>query len=306
MANDGSQITTVDQIWPELPLNEWSDTYQTLHMWTQIVGKIRLQLTPKENHWWNTTLYVNSRGLTTSLIPYNESGFEIQFDFEDHRLDIQTSAGEARGFKLEPKPVRAFYHELMAALDSLGISVGINTRPQEVPGPIAFELDDVHASYQPEYANRCWRILVSTKRVLDQFRARFLGKASPVHFFWGSFDLAYTRFCGRRAPTRKGVISSEAYSHECSSVGWWPGGGDIKGPVFYAYTVPEPIGYSVQRVHPGGAFYHPQLHEFMLMYDDLRRSSTPDAALLDFFESAYDAGANLAGWDRTALERAAN
>jgi len=274
-------------------------------MWTQIVGKIRLQLTPKENHWWNTTLYVNSRGLTTSLIPYNKAGFEIQFDFEDHRLEIRTSAGEERAFKLEPRTVKDFYHELMSALDSLAVSVQIKTRPQEVANPIPFELDDVHASYQPDYANRCWRILLSTKRVLDQFRSRFLGKASPVHFFWGSFDLAYTRFCGRRAQARKGVISGEAYSHECSSAGWWPGGGDIKGAAFYAYTVPEPPGYSARRIGPDAAFYHPQLHEFMLMYDDLRLSPSPDADLLNFFQAAYEAGASLAGWDRPALERPA-
>jgi hypothetical protein len=305
MSNQASRVTTADQTWPALPLEEWVDTYHTLHMWTQIVGKVRLQLTPKENHWWNSSLYVNSRGLTTSLIPYDKSGFEIQFDFEDHRLEIQTATGDARAFKLEPQPVKAFYQELMSALESLAISVHINTRPQEVPDPIPFELDEVHASYQPEYANRCWRILLSTKRVLDQFRARFLGKASPVHFFWGSFDLAYTRFCGRRAPARKGVISSEAYSHECSSAGWWPGGGDVKGPAFYAYTVPEPPGYSSQRIRPNAAFHNPQLHEFMLMYDDLRRSPSPDADLLEFFQSAYEAGAGPAGWDRAALERPA-
>ena len=305
MDGQTSPSTMTDRTWPALPLEEWAATYHTLHMWTQIVGKIRLELAPKENHWWNSALYVNSRGLTTSLIPYHKNPFEIQFDFEDHRLEIHTSAGEGSAFKLESKSVSAFYDELMSALRSLAISVQINTRPQEVPNPVPFELDDVHASYQPEYANRCWRILLSTKLVLDQFRARFLGKGSPVHFFWGSFDLAYTRFCGRPAPPRKGVISGEAYSHECSSAGWWPGSGEIQGPAFYAYTVPEPLGYSEQPISPSAAFYHPQLHEFILMYDDLRRSPSPDAELLEFFQSAYEAGANLAGWDRTSLERAA-
>ena len=292
----------LQRAWPILPLEKWADTYHTLHMWTQIVGKIRLQLTPKENHWWNSALYVNCRGLTTSSMPYDERAFEIQFDFVDHRLEIRTCEGTASIIKLQPKSVRAFYQELMSKLRSEGISAQINTKPQEVPNPVPFEQDETHASYEPEYANRFWRILVSTKLVLDQFRARFIGKCSPVHFFWGSFDLACTRFSGRRVPPRKGLISGPAYSHECSSAGWWPGGGDVKGPAFYAYTVPEPGDYSAQRVRPDAAFYHPQFHEFILMYEDVRRAPSPGDELLMFFQSAYEAGANLAGWDRASLE----
>ncbi len=292
-----------EQTWPALPLEEWAETYHTLHMWLQIVGKIRLQLTPEQNHWWNSTLYVNSRGLTTSLMAYEHGAFEIQLDFVDHRLSILTCDGAASILKLTAKSVRAFYEELMTELSARGIPVRINTKPQEVADPIPFEQDDTHASYEPEYANRFWRILVSIKLVLDQFQARFIGKASPVHFFWGSMDIAYTRFSGRRAPPRKGVISGEAYSHECSSTGWWPGGGAVKGPAFYAYAAPEPHGYSEQRVLPEAAFYHPQLREFILMYEDVRRSSSPGAELLTFFQGAYEAAANLAMWDRAALER---
>jgi hypothetical protein len=292
-----------EQAWPALPLEEWAQTYHTLHMWLQIVGKIRLQLTPKQNHWWNSTLYVNSRGLMTSLIPYRDDGFEIQLDFLDHRLNILACDGMANTFKLAPKSVRAFYQELMSVLGALGIWVRIDTKPQEVADPIPFEEDDAHASYDPEYVNRFWRILVSTKRVLDQFQSRFIGKASPVHFFWGSCDMAYTRFSGRRAPPRKGVISSEGYSHECSSVGWWPGGGAVKGPAFYAYAAPEPNGFGQQHVSPNAAFYHPQLREFILTYDDVRRSSSPSTDLLTFFQGAYEAAANLSGWDRASLER---
>jgi hypothetical protein len=237
------------------------------------------------------------------LIPYRDDSLEIQLDFLDHRLDILTGDGMASTFKLAPKSVHAFYQELMAALGALGISVRINTKPQEVADPIPFEQDDIHASYDPEHVNRFWRILVSTKVVLDQFQSRFIGKASPVHFFWGSLDMAYTRFSGRRAPPRKGVISSEGYSHECSSVGWWPGGGVVKGPAFYAYAAPEPNGFGQQRLSPAAAFYHPQLREFILMYEDARRSSSPTTDLLTFFQGAYEAAANLSGWDRASLER---
>lgn len=293
---------TAERAWPALALEEWADTYHTLHMWTQVVGKIRLQLTPKQNHWWNSALYVTSRGLTTSPIPYDEGAFEIQFDFVDHRLGIRTARGRANVLKLEPKSVAAFYRELMSTLRSEGIAVQINTKPQEVPAPVPFEQDETHASYEAEHANRFWRILVSTKLTLDEFRSRFIGKCSPVHFFWGSFDLACTRFSGRRAPPRKGVISGEAYTHECSSAGWWPGGGEVKGPAFYAYTFPEPGGYSEQRVRPDAAFYHRQLREFILMYEDVRRAASPSDEVLKFFQSAYEAGANLARWDRASLE----
>ena len=289
--------------WPELPLEEWQDTYHTLHMWTQIVGKIRLSLAPLQNHWWNCALYVNTCGLTTSPIPYNDRTFEIQFNFVHHRLELRTSDGAERAFPLAPKSVAAFYHELFAMLHAAGIDVQINPKPQEVPDPIALDKNETHASYDPEYAHRFCRILHSTERVFQEFRARFIGKASPVHFFWGSFDLACTRFNGRRAPARKGVITSEAYSHECSSVGWWPGGGDIKGPAFYAYMAPEPSGYAAQEVRPAAAFYHENLHDFLLMYDDVRRSNSPREEILEFAQSTYEGGAKLASWDLDSLER---
>ena len=305
-------MNTVEQDWPALPLEEWESTYRTLHMWTQIVGKIRLALTPLQNHWWNTAFYVNTRGLTTSPIPYRGSAFEIQFDFVDHRLELRTGRGRApsphkpdgaSALALSPKSVAAFYREVLTLLGGAGIDIRINPKPQEVPNPIPLDQDDTHSSYEPEYANRLWRILLSTEIVLQEFRARFIGKVSPVHFFWGSFDLCCTRFSGRRAPPRKGIITSEAYSHECSSVGWWPGGGDVPGPAFYAYTAPEPPGFGEQPVRPPGVLYPSKLHEFLLMYDDVRRSTSPRDEILEFAQSTYEAGANLAGWDRAALER---
>ena len=297
------QDKRTEALWPALLLEEWEDTYRTLHMWTQIVGKVRMSLAPLQNHWWNAALYVNTRGLTTSPIPYQGQAFEVQFDFVDHRLEIRTSYGVVRTLALAPQSVASFYRQFLSALREAGIEVQIDPKPQEVPDPIAFDRDEIHRSYDPEYAHRFWRILLSTHLALEEFRARFIGKASPVHFFWGSFDLAYTRFSGRIAPPRKGVITSEAYSHECSSIGWWPGGGDVKGPAFYAYTAPEPPGYGQQRVRPDGAFYHNQLREFVLMYDDVRHASSPRAEILAFAESTYEAGANLAGWDRSSLER---
>jgi Family of unknown function (DUF5996) len=290
-------------VWPALPLEEWADTYHTLHLWTQIVGKVRLTLTTLQNHWWNTALYVNSSGLTTSPIPYHGEMFEIRFDFINHRLEIHTSYGASRAVALAPKSVAAFYRELLAALRASGVEVEINRKPQEVPDPIPFDQDETHRSYDPEYANRFWRILLSTHLIFEEFRTRFIGKSSPVHFFWGSFDLAYTRFSGRVAPPRKGVITSEAYSHECSSVGWWPGGGEVKGAAFYAYTAPSPPGLGEQRVRPPAAFFHKPLGEFLLMYEDVRRAKSPRNDILAFVESAYAAGANLARWDRAALER---
>jgi len=295
-------MNTVKQDWPALPLEEWEPTYKTLHMWTQIVGKIRLGLTPLQNHWWNTALYVNARGLTTSAIPYRDSAFEIQFDFINHRLELRTSSDE-RSLPLSPKSVAAFYRELFSLLSELGIDLQINTKPQEVPTPIPFDQDDIHASYDPEYAQRLWRILLSVDTVLQEFRARFIGKSSPVHFFWGSFDLCCTRFNGRPAPPRKGIITSEAYSHECISVGWWPGGGDVAGPAFYAYAAPEPAGCGDQLVRPTKAGYSNPLHEFLLMYGDVRRDSSPRNAILEFAQSTYEAAASLAGWDRFSLER---
>jgi len=289
--------------WPELPLQEWQDTYHTLHMWAQIVGKIRLSLAPLQNHWWNCALYVNTCGLTTSPIPYNDRTFEIQFNFIDHRLELRTSNGDDRTFPLAPKSVTAFYHELFAMLRATGIAVQINPKPQEVPDPIPLDQDETHAAYDSEYANRLWRVLVSTESVFQEFRARFVGKASPVHFFWGSFDLCCTRFNGRRAPVRKGVITGEAYSHECSSLGWWPGGSGVNGPAFYAYMAPEPAGYGARPSLPSGSTYLDQMHEFLLMYDDVRRAKSPRAEILEFAQNTYAAGADLAGWDRSALER---
>ena len=295
--------TMADRLWPALPLEEWEDTYHTLHMWSQIVGKIRLTLTPLQNHWWNVPLYVNSRGLTTSPIPFEGRAFEIQFDFIDHRLELHISDGKFSGFALAPKSVSAFYREVFSLLRAEGIQVQINPKPQEVPDIIPLDQDETHASYDPEYANRLFRILLSTSLVFQEFRSRFIGKSSPVHFFWGSFDLAYTRFSSRPAPPRKGVITSEAYSHECSSVGWWPGGGNVKGPSFYAYMAPEPAGYGEQPVGPNAAFYDQNLHEFLLPYDEVRKAKSPESEILEFAQSAYEAGANLARWDRRALER---
>jgi len=299
--------TITPGLWPELPLEAWKDTYATLHMWTQIVGKIKLALCARLNHWWEVPLYVSALGLTTSPIPYNGEIFEIEFDFIHHKLLIQTSQGGERVMALAPRSVADFYREFMECLASLGIQVKIWTMPCEVPNPIAFERDTEHASYDPEYANRFWRILACTDEIFKQFRSRFIGKSSPVHFFWGSFDLAVTRFSGRRAPAREGAdsITREAYSHEVISAGFWPGGGDIKGPAFYAYAAPEPAGFAVAHISPAKAFYHSAMHEFFLMYDDVRRASSPQTALLEFLQSTYDAGASLGNWNREELEKPA-
>jgi hypothetical protein len=291
-----------DLSWPALPLDAWRDTYATLHMWTQVVGKIRLTLSPPVNHWWHSALYVNSRGLTTSPVPYGAGAFEVQFDFINHQLEILTSEGYRKSLPLEPEPVAVFHDKLMATLQSLGIDIRINEKPQEVPDAIPFEKDYRHSSYDPEYAHRWWRILLSTSVVLSEFRSRFIGKCSPVHFFWGSFDLCCTRFSGRTAPARKGVITSEAYSHECISAGFWPGGGAIPGPAFYSYTAPQPAGIADEPVRPAAAYWHKDFSEFILMYDDVRRAESPREALLQFLESTYAAGAKLANWDRSALE----
>jgi hypothetical protein len=294
-------------LWPELPLAAWKDTYATLHMWTQIVGKVRLALSPKLNHWWEVPLYVSSVGLTTSPIPYNDGVFEVQFDFIHHELAIWTSQDRKRVIALAPRSVADFYKEFMQCLASLDVHVKIWTMPCEVPDPIAFDRDTQHASYDPEFANRFWRILVATDVIFKEFRSRFIGKSSPVHFFWGSFDLAVTRFSGRRAPAREGadLITREAYSHEVISAGFWPGGGDIKEAAFYVYAAPEPEGFAKAQVGPAKAFYHPQMHEFILMYDDVRRAESPKAALMEFLQSTYDAGASLGNWNREELERPA-
>ncbi|MGH9665463.1 MAG: DUF5996 family protein [Bryobacteraceae bacterium] len=293
-----------DALWPPLPLKEWEATYATLHMWTQIVGKVRLALSPRVNHWWEVPLYVTTRGMTTSSMPYGGRIVEIEFDFLDHNLAIRGSDGAGKFLPLYARSVADFYREFMAALHAIGVDVKIWPKPVEVPNPIPFPEDGQHASYDPEYVGRFHRILLQADCVLKEFRGRFVGKASPVHFFWGSFDLAATRFCGRRAPERQGAdsITREAYSHECSSVGFWPGGGEIAGPAFYSYTSPAPEGYAEYHVLPPAAFYHKGLGEFIFMYDDVRQAADPKADLLDFCQSAYEAGANLAQWDRDALE----
>jgi Family of unknown function (DUF5996) len=293
------------ECWPALPLEEWKDTYATLHMWTQIVGKVRLALTPLVNHFWNVPLYVEARGLTTSAIPYENDVFEIRFDFIDHKLLLETNQGVLKTLPLAPKSVAAFYREFLELLHSAGINVHIWKMPVEIPNPIPFDADTVHASYDPEYAQRFWRILVSAKHVFTEFRSRFIGKCSPVHFFWGSFDLAVSRFSGRPAPERPGAdrITRESYSHEVSSVGFWPGGGEVSGAAFYSYMAPEPPGFREASARPGAAFYHQKLGEFLLMYDDVRKAASPSTTVLEFCQSTYEAGANLANWERASLER---
>ncbi len=289
--------------WPELPLAAWQDTYDTLHMWTQIVGKIRMTLTPLINHYWNATLYVSARGLTTSAIPYPRGIFEMEFDFIAHQLAMRTSEGEVRAVDLAPRTVADFYADVMSTLAALHIDVKIHARPDEVANPIPFAEDRTHKSYDRESVDRFRRLLISVDKVLKDFRARFIGKCSPVHFFWGSFDLAVTRFSGRLAPPRPDPMMQEAYSHEVSSAGFWPGGGDIKGPAFYSYTTPEPAGFKTYTFVPKAAFYHQGIGEFLLMYDDIRAAGSPESELMEFLQTTYDAGANLAHWDRAALER---
>jgi Family of unknown function (DUF5996) len=290
---------------PALPVDSWKDTLATLHMWTQIVGKVRLKLTPLVNQWWNVPLYVTARGLTTEAMPYGQRDIEVRFDFIEHKLSIESSDGRVVTMALMAESVADFYKQFMAGLSQLGVTVHIWTTPREVPDPIPFERDNVHAAYDPQAVHKFWRILVWVDQVLKEFRAGFQGKASPVHFFWGSFDLAVTRFSGRTAPERPGAdsITREAYSHEVSSAGFWPGGGDIKGPAFYSYAAPEPPGFAAQRVQPDAAFYHPQLKEFLLMYDDVRAAASPKSALMEFLHSTYEAAADCGKWDRKALER---
>jgi hypothetical protein len=295
--------------WPALPLAEWRETYSTLHMWTQIVGKIRLALTPLVNHWWNVPLYVAPRGLSTSAIPYNDRFFQITFDFISHLLLIETTDGSTKTIALRSRSVAEFYQEMMAALNSLGMPVTIWTTPVEVADRTPFEKDQKHSTYDPEYAQRVWRILAQTSRVLTEFRSRFIGKVSPVHFFWGAFDLAVTRFSGRTAPSHPGVpncglfVMVEAYSHEVSSCGFWPGGGLIDEPAFYAYAYPEPQGFKEYPIQPPEAFYHREISEFLLPYDVVRSAKSPDEVLLSFLQSTYEAEAMCAKWDRAGLER---
>jgi hypothetical protein len=291
--------------WPALPLEQWKDTYATLHMWTQIVGKVRLVLTPLVNHWWNVPLYVNARGLTTSPIPYRTTPFELSFDFIDHQLVLELSGGARHAIPLVAQPVADFYRQVMQLLEANGVQVKIWRMPVEVPDPIPFDEDLIHASYDPAAARRFWRILLGAQCVLEEFRARFVGKCSPIHFFWGSFDLAVTRFSGRRAPPRPGAdrMTQEAYSHEVSSVGFWPGGGKITGAAFYSYAAPEPPGFRDWSVRPAAAGYDSDLGEFILRYDDMRTTDSPRASLLDFCQSTYEAAATLGQWDRKVLER---
>jgi Family of unknown function (DUF5996) len=293
------------ECWPALALESWKDTYATLHMWTQMVGKVRLSLTPVVNHWWNVPLYVTARGLTTSRIPYRERSFELKFDFIRHQLVLETSDGLLKTLPLAPRPVADFYEEFMGMLRWAEIEVKIWRMPVEIPNPIAFDQDRIHAAYDRKSVETFWRILLSVDSVFKKFRSGFIGKCSPVHFFWGSFDLAVTRFSGRRAPERPGAdaVTREAYSHEVSSVGFWPGGGEIKEAAFYSYCAPEPQGFKQARVRPEAAFYHQQLGEFMLMYEDVRRAESPTASLLEFCQSTYEAGASLGNWDRDGLER---
>jgi hypothetical protein len=290
---------------PPLPLDSWKYTLATVHMWAQIVGKVRLKLCPLVNHWWNVPFYLTARGLTTSAMPYAKGTIEIQFDFIAHQLLLETSEGRVVTVALQPQSVAQFYQKFMAALADLGVAVKIWTTPCEIADPIPFEQDHTHASYDPDAVHKFWRILVWTDQVFKEFRAGFIGKASPVHFFWGAFDLAVSRFSGRRAPERPGAdsVTKEGYSHEVSSAGFWPGGGEITAPAFYSYAAPEPPGFAERKVRPQAAFYHPQLKEFLLMYDDVRTAADPKATLLEFLQSTYDAGADLGSWDRNNLER---
>ena len=294
--------------WPTLPHEKWQDTCATLHMWMQIVGKIRLAQMPWINHSWHVTLYNTSRGLTTSMIPYR-SGFQIDFDFIGHELVIETGDGASRTIALRPRSVADFYKELFSKLRELDINIEIYGKPNEVETAIPFDQDETHAAYDPEHAGLYWRALVQAERVFNAFRARFIGKCSPVHFFWGAPDLAVTRFSGRVAPRHPGGfpnlpdrITREAYSHEVSSAGFWPGAGPIP-PLFYAYAYPEPDAFSSAPVRPGNATYNTDLHEFVLLYDDVRNAASPDDALLDFLQSTYEAAADLSDWDRTSLEQ---
>jgi len=304
--------TSAASAWPPLPFDQWRATYETLHMWTQVVGKIRLVQTPWVNHSWHTALYVTPRGLTTSPIPSEERTFQLEFDFVDHRLLIETSRGEVGTVLLASRSVADFYRDLLARLAEVGLEIKIRTTPCEVADAIPFEQDAAHATYNPEHANRFLRALIQADRVLKVFRARFVGKCSPVHFFWGSFDLAVTRFSGRRAPQHPGGIPHlpdwvvrEAYSHEVSSCGFWPGNEQLPQAVFYSYAYPEPQGFRAATVRPAGAAYNSSLGEFILPYDAVRHSASPEATLLEFLQSTYEAAADCGAWDRAALERSA-
>jgi hypothetical protein len=290
--------------WPALPYEDWKETYATLHMWAQIVGKVALAQAPPLNHSWAIAMQVTARGLSTRTLPYGNRTFSIEFDFIDHHLAIRASDGQTRSLALRPQTVADFYREIMAELGSMGLAVKIWPMPVEVSSPTRFDLDTVHRSYDPASANRWWRIVSQAARVFAQSQCQFVGKFSPVHFFWGAFDLAVTRFSGRPAPPREGpAFMREAYSHEVISHGFWPGSGLILEPAFYAYAVPEPPGLKEAQIRPQGAYYHRELGEFILPYEAVRRAASPDQEILGFIDSTYDRAATLAGWDRTALAR---
>jgi Family of unknown function (DUF5996) len=303
-------MASQSQRWPELPYAAWKDTRDTLQLWTQVVGKVRLELTPWLNHSWHVALYVTTRGLTTSPIPWHGGSFQIDFDFIDHVLWIRTSAGQFRQIMLKPTSVAEFYEDVMIALRELGIEMRITTMPCEIADAIPFEQDTLHKAYDADFAHRFWRVLLSASEVFAHFRTAFLGKTSPVHFFWGSFDLAVTRFSGRAAPRHPGgvphlpnTVAQEAYSHEVSSAGFWPGGG---GPIdyaaFYSYAYPAPKSFGAAKVKPAQAVFSKELGEFLLPYDAVRTARDPDGALMEFLQSTYDAAADLAKWDRKTLE----
>jgi hypothetical protein len=290
--------------WPALPYDAWKDTYATLHMWSQIVGKIAVALAPPLNHSWGVAFHLTARGFRTPVLPHGNRSFTISFDFIDHRIVIETSDGDRRVLPLAPRTVAEFYTEMMTTLESMRLPVRIWSTPVEIPDPIPFERDTGHHAYHPEYAHRFWRIIVQVHRVFSESRGNFVGKCSPVHFFWGSFDLAVTRFSGRPAPPREGpAFMRDAYSHEVISHGFWPGSGPLLEASFYTYAVPEPDGFKSARVQPDGAYYHPEMNEFILPYEAVRTASSPEAAIAAFVESTYAAAATLGKWDRAALER---
>jgi hypothetical protein len=302
-------MQSVNSSWPELVYVDWQDSCTTLHLWTQIIGKIRLALAPPVNHWWQVPLYVTSRGLTTSPMPYGGRTFQIDFDFIDHVLRIAISDGRRDSLALVPRSVADFYKEIMGRLRALGLDVRIWPVPVEIADPIPFAQDQIHASYDPVQVNRFWRALAQIDQVFATFRGRFLGKASPVHFFWGSFDLAVTRFSGRRAPPPPSnpvipdAVNREAYSHEVSSCGFWPGNGGFGQAAFYSYAYPQPQGFGEAPIQPSAVFYSKEIGEFILPYEAVRHSASPRDTLLEFLQGTYAAAANLAKWDRAALER---
>jgi hypothetical protein len=302
----------VQHAWPALPLHDWQATYATVHLWTQMLGKTRLALAAPVNHYWHTTLYVTARGLATSAMPYGERALDLELDFIAHRLIARTSDGQMADMPLAAVPVRDFYRDYLALLNSLGMQLRLWRMPVEIEGALPFDVDNVHDAYDPDAMQRCWRVLLQSARVLQSFRSEFLGKCSPVHFWWGAFDLACTRFSGRPAPLHPGGVPNladhvtrESYSHECISAGWWPGssGGAVAEPAYYAYAYPEPAGCATAPVRPAAARYDIQLREWILPYDAVRTAADPDAELYAFLQSTYEAAAELGGWDRAALER---